>query len=388
VEHNDRIYVKLQRHLDKQPVGFPATRSGAEINILKHIFTPEEAEIALGLTYKPEPLTTVLDRVRHLIGTPFELKKRLDELKKKGGAEAKIKNGVEHYSLVPLVVGMYEYQVGRLTPEFVADFERYSASIRFGIEFLSTKLPQMRTIPVAKSIQPRHEVSTFDEAATLVQQADAPFVILECICRKKKALAGQACRMTERKETCLVMADPARTFLEMGHGREITRDEALAIIELNQEQGLVLQPSNTAQTDFICSCCGCCCGMLAVHQSLPKPLEFWASNFHAIVDRQACAGCGVCEQTCQVGAVRVSEKTQSAVVDLDRCLGCGACVARCPTAAVTLVKKPCEVRPPRTREDLYDIIMADKKTSWEKLKLTGKLVVDAVRAGQVRLLLP
>ena len=66
MEHNDRIYVKLQRHLDKQPVGFPATRSGAEINILKHIFTPEEAEIALGLTYKPEPLTTVLDRVRHL----------------------------------------------------------------------------------------------------------------------------------------------------------------------------------------------------------------------------------------------------------------------------------------------------------------------------------
>ena len=33
-QHQD-IYVRLQRHLDRQPVGFPATPSGAEIRILK-----------------------------------------------------------------------------------------------------------------------------------------------------------------------------------------------------------------------------------------------------------------------------------------------------------------------------------------------------------------
>jgi hypothetical protein len=44
------------------------------------------------------------------------------------------------------------------------------------------------------------------------------------------------------------------------------------------------------------------------------------------------------------------------------------------------------VRPPKTREDLYEIIMAKKKGKLGKLKLTGKLIVDAVRTGQSNLL--
>jgi len=48
----DALYRQLQRHLDRMPVGFPATESGVEIRILRQIFTPEEAELAL---YKPAP---------------------------------------------------------------------------------------------------------------------------------------------------------------------------------------------------------------------------------------------------------------------------------------------------------------------------------------------
>ena len=59
MEQENQVYVKLQKHLDNQAVGFPATRSGAEIKLLKHIFTPEEAEIACCLSYKFEPLETI-----------------------------------------------------------------------------------------------------------------------------------------------------------------------------------------------------------------------------------------------------------------------------------------------------------------------------------------
>ncbi len=55
MEQNEQVYNKFQKHLDNQVVGFPATRSGVEIKILKHIFTPEEAEIACCLSYKFEP---------------------------------------------------------------------------------------------------------------------------------------------------------------------------------------------------------------------------------------------------------------------------------------------------------------------------------------------
>ena len=386
MEQNDQAYIKLQKHLDNQAVGFPSTKTGVEIRILKHIFTPEEAEISSFLSYKLEPLKIIYSRIEHLVESPEELEKILDRIQKKGGIEFKIKNGKKHYCNAPLVVGMYEFQLARLTPEFIKNFNDYTSDKNFGIDFLSSELPQMRTIPVAKSIHPQHNVSTFDEVTTLLQQAEEPFAIMECICRKKKFIEGKPCKVTDRKETCLAIGGMAQMTLASDIGRKITRDEAMSIIEQNQKEGLVLQPSNTKKAEFICSCCGCCCGMLYMHKILPKPLDFWATNFHAVVDKNTCEGCGNCEKICQVGAVNVSEKEQYAVVNLDRCFGCGVCVSNCPTESIALLKKPAEVIPPQTREELIDIIMEGKKGKFGKLMLTGKLFFDAVRTGQTHLL--
>lgn len=51
------VYRELQKNLDNMPVGFPATESDVEIRLLKHLFTPEEAEIASYLSALPEPLS-------------------------------------------------------------------------------------------------------------------------------------------------------------------------------------------------------------------------------------------------------------------------------------------------------------------------------------------
>jgi len=382
----DHVYRNLQKHLNSQAVGFPATKSGAEINILKHIFTPKEAEIAVGINYKFEPLHMIYERVKDLVDSPEVLEKYLDDIQKKGGIEFKIKEGKKHYCTAPLVVGMYEFQLERLTPEFMEDFKTYTSSINFGVEFLSTELPQMRTIPVAESIFPQHNVSTFDEVTSLLEKADEPFVIIECICRKKKSLQGGVCNATDRNETCLAIGGMAEMLQAGNVGRTIRRAEALSIIKQNQSEGLVLQPSNTRKAEFICSCCGCCCGMLSIHKSLPKPLDFWASNFQAVVETGACVGCGSCEEACQVGAVNVPEKEACAVVNTGRCLGCGVCIPLCPTEAISLLKKTTEVIPPQTREALYDIIMNKKKGRFGKALLTGKLLVDVVRTGQTNLL--
>ena len=386
MEKSDQVYVNLQKHLNSQAVGFPATKSGVEINILKHIFTPAEAEIASFITYRFEPLHVIYSRAEHLVKSPEELEAHLDRIQKKGGLEFRIKKGEKHYCTAPLVVGMYEFQLERLTPEFIKDFKTYTSDRNFGIEFLSTELPQMRTIPVAESILPQHNASTFDEVTILLEQAKEPFVIIECICRKKKSLEGGACNVTDRKETCLAIDGMAEMLQASNIGRTISREEALSIIKQNQTDGLVLQPSNTRKAEFICSCCGCCCGMLSIHKSLPKPLDFWSSNFQASVDTEVCIGCGSCKESCQVGAVAVSEQEQYAVVNLDRCLGCGVCIADCPTEAIALLKKTTEVIPPQTREELYDIIMDKKKGKFGKALLTGKLLIDAVQTGQTHLL--
>jgi len=165
---------------------------------LKHIFSPKEAEIATCLTYKLEPLETVLERVGHLVESPEKLTEILDGIEKKGGIELEIRDGERFYRNVPLVVGMYELQLGELTQEFIKDFDDYTSDKRFGIEFLSTKIPQMRTIPISRSIQPQHHTSTFDEVTTLLQQAEAPFRIDEASAR----LANYFCLWRPPVPTC------------------------------------------------------------------------------------------------------------------------------------------------------------------------------------------
>ena len=381
MKKNKDVYIKLQQHLDSQAVGFPATRSGVELKILQHIFTPREAEIATCLSYKFEPIETLYKKTAHIVQSVEELAQQLDAIQKKGGIESKIEDGSRQYCNAPLVVGMYEMQLDRLTPEFIDDFKKYTRNPKFGIEFLSTELPQMRTIPVNKSIQVKHSVSTFDEVKSLIDHADAPFVIIECICRKKKDIEGKPCKLTSRKETCLAMAGIAQSVLRSGLGREISREEAMDILEKNQQQGLILQPSNARKAEFICSCCGCCCGMLNIHKQLPSPLEFWASNFQAVIDENKCDGCGVCVKRCQSESVTVSTKKKQAVIDLNRCLGCGVCVVSCPKKAISLEKKKVETCPPATREELHEIIMASKKGTIGKLKLAGKLVLNTIRTA-------
>jgi len=180
---SEAVYIKLQRHLDSQAVGFPATKSGSEIKILKHIFTATEAEIATCLTFKLESLETVFKRAGHLVESLEKLEGQFDCIEKKGGVELHFKEGKKLYCNAPLVVGMFEYQIGKLTPEFIKDFNSYTSNRKFGIEFLSTELPQMRTIPIAESIQLQHNVSTFDEVEELLQKAEAtsnPGRTLQC----------------------------------------------------------------------------------------------------------------------------------------------------------------------------------------------------------------
>ena len=150
MHEEDLSHVKLQKHLDRQAVGFPATGSGVEIRILKRTFTPLEAEVAACLNHKPEPIEPVFKRCGDMIETAEELEKVLDRIRGKGGIEITVKDGKKQYCNLPFVVGMYELQIGSLNREFVKDLDEYISNKKFGLEILSTELPQMRTIRVEK----------------------------------------------------------------------------------------------------------------------------------------------------------------------------------------------------------------------------------------------
>ncbi len=55
----------------------------------------------------------------------------------------------------------------------------------------------------------------------------------------------------------------------------------------------------------------------------------------AVVDKARCAACGVCENTCPLGAVKVYCGCYAAV-QADRCAGCGKCSKMCPAGCIEL----------------------------------------------------
>lgn len=54
----------------------------------------------------------------------------------------------------------------------------------------------------------------------------------------------------------------------------------------------------------------------------------------AVVDKEACVGCGACVGSCPVEAIEIVD--EKAVVDADTCVSCSACVGECPVEAITI----------------------------------------------------
>lgn len=274
-QENDNLYRDLQKHLDKMPVGFPATDSGIEIKLLKHLFTLEQVQIALQLKFIGEPVKTIYRRLKKsgFVTTLEDLEKKLDYMYFKGliyRVTKKNRNvGTNYYASAPFVIGMYEFQLNDLTPEFYKDSEKYLNEVYVREEYNKTGIPQMRVIPLDQAVENEKLVTNYDDIKQIIENIGEPIAVMDCICRKGTDLIGEPCKKTDLRETCLTFRRGAVSFIEKGLAREITKEEAFEIIEKAQKDGLVLQPGNALSPMSMCICCGCCCGVLVAQKKLP-----------------------------------------------------------------------------------------------------------------------
>jgi len=350
------LYRRLQRHLDRMPIGFPATESGVEIRILKHLFTPEEAEIALELSAIPEPLPAIHKRLAKSM-TAAQLGEALDRMAAKGSIERHRVGGEPRYGKAIFAVGMYEYQVDRLTEAFERDAIQYLQG-EFGAAFHNKKTPQLRTVPVNRTIAVERCVATYDDIREFVRTSPGPFARMNCVCRQGRELLGETCRQTRVRDNCLTIGPAAQAMAHRGVARFIGREEMLRVLDEADEEGLVLQPQNTKNPLFVCCCCGCCCGVLTSAKRFPCPAEYFSSNYFAEVDGEACQACATCQTRCQMDALSLDGgKTQ---VDLARCIGCGLCVTTCPSGALRLKQKTTQWVPPDDTPALYTRILQQR----------------------------
>ncbi len=384
---DDDLYRRLQQHLDRMPVPFPATRSGIELRLLRHLFTPDDVRVALCLSAIPERAAAIhrrlARRARAAAGAGGSASQAVSRDAVVAALDSMVDRGLINrlgsgaralYGKMPLAIGFYEAQVNRLTPELQRDLQQY-ADEAFGAALHSTPTPQLRAVPVPGALPPpsapgeapsagrtttvsldaaipfERAVGRYDDIRALVRASKGPFAVMNCICQQGKDLVGEPCRQTDGREHCLTLGPAARATVARGDAREITQDEMIALLDQADRNGLVVEPQNTQDPLFICCCCGCCCGVLTTAKKLPRPADFFAANYTAVVDGEVCIACAVCGSRCQMDAITYD--AGPAAIAEARCIGCGLCMTTCATGAIRLVPKATTHVPPKDTGRLY-----------------------------------
>jgi len=331
-------YKQLAQRLDALPNGFPPTVSGIELRLLAKLFTAQEAALAAQLHPFAETPAQIAAR---LGGEPAVLRKQLKEMARRGLIAVERVGGELGYRLMPFVVGIYEMQAAWLDAELAALFESYYHEA-FG-QALAIQPAVHRVIPVEESVRVGMEIRPYESAAEIVRNAKA-WGVLDCICRKQKALIGQPC--LHPLDVCMTLSETPGAFDHSAAVKALTQEQALAVLRRAAEAGLVHSVSNNQRgLWYICNCCTCSCGILRGMAELGIANVVARSAFVNQVDETLCTACGACMAACQFGAL--SLETVAVEVNAVRCVGCGVCVVACPQGALALVRRPeDEILPP------------------------------------------
>jgi len=196
-------------------------------------------------------------------------------------------------------------------------------------------LPQfMRVVPVNVTLEPQNQVMAFDDVQRMVEEADT-IAVTNCSCRVIHGVTDVPL------EVCMQMNKAADYALDRGTGRELTKREAVDMLKMCEEEGLVHCVENKyGLGHVICNCDRDACGNWGHDRAYVK--KFTApSRFKASVDPDLCTACETCAERCFFDAVAMTGPDDTAVIDAEKCMGCGICVPTCPGDAIAYQ----EIRP-------------------------------------------
>jgi len=334
--NSQNSYKLLAEHLDQLPNGFPPTADGVELRLLARLFSPEEAWLAAQLRSSLETPEQIAVR---LGGEPSsDLRDQLKSMARRGLIRAGRAEGGIGFASLPFVVGIYEMQVDRLDAEFATLFEEYFH--RGFWRMLDLRPAVHRVIPVAESVRVDIHIEPYESVADILAEAQA-WGVLDCICRKQKALIGEPCE--HPVDVCLAMSQKPGAFDQSTTVRALTLDQAMGVLKRAARAGLVHSVSNhkglgsQSGIGYICNCCTCSCGVLRGMAEMGLAGVVAHSSFVNSVDEALCVGCELCLESCLFGALSMDGVAR---VDALRCSGCGVCVSSCPDGALILVQRP------------------------------------------------
>ncbi|MFH2129287.1 MAG: 4Fe-4S binding protein [bacterium] len=189
--------------------------------------------------------------------------------------------------------------------------------------------PFMRVVPVNMTVSADKTVTAPDDVVKMVADADK-IAVTNCSCRVIHGITDVPL------EVCMQMNKAADYALERGTGRELTKQEALDMLKMCEEEGLVHCVANQRNLGYlICNCDGVACenwgGDKAYAKSFTAP-----SRFKAVVEMESCTLCEACLDRCFFDAISMTGEDDSALIDPAKCMGCGVCIPTCEGDAISM----------------------------------------------------
>lgn len=354
-------YLALQKRLDKNPIGAPPNKE--LFGILEELFTEEECAIAASIPLKLATAKTIAYRAGK---DPKRVEEVLSVLSQKGlVVDIPHPSGKIYYFLNPTVIGFFEFTMMRVrksidqkkVAKLLWDYfhndpdQAFIRMITLGDTFLARPLVN----ETALEPQVYSEILDWEKASEIVENGGVYSEGL-CHCRHVKAHLGERCDKPEN--FCLGFGTGAEYLIRNNLAKQIDKGRAKDVLVQARELGLVQMGDNVKNKPmFICNCCSCCCEMLHGFRTFIDEIKLISSNYVAVIEEDACNGCGKCSKACPVEIIglypakpteKAKKRKKMAKLDADKCLGCGVCFSQCEFDALKIKPLPARVYTPQT----------------------------------------
>ena len=282
-------YLRLRNRINRMDIGVGSliTGDGSWDWYLKHM-TEDDA-----IHFCEMPIFTwftAFDYAELSGRDPQECAEICEDMAARGFLGKGVRGGIAHYHITTQMYGMYKTFALPMDLEFDTDFWRsWGGDNTAGVDYGT---PMYHSVPVkAEVIAEQEGVLPYDDWRAVIERNEF-FAVAPCVCRKNKALRGErVCDDdTHPLETCITTGEEAQYYIENGFGREITKDEAIEILQRSVDCGMVIDHLYSKKAESICSCHSDCCMWLGTVRAANGEGNVMAhiSNYNLVYDGDTC----------------------------------------------------------------------------------------------------
>ncbi len=319
--------------------------------VLEKLMTPDQARMAAAL---PGTAADVADKTGFDEG---RVKEELDALFFKGAVFPRGDfNNREFYRFARSVGQLHDASQGSQELDIHKDSEFYALWHDFvmnewypdvgkATQADADAKPFQRIVPSPLALEGLSGVLPTEDYRGMVK-AQETIALVPCSCRVRTASVGEPCEHTDEVASwkCLQFGRSAQYVLARGSGKQLSQDEAMAVVDECAEDGLLHMWFNIDTikgVNMSCNCCRDCCMTYVPMDIVGGDIgKRWAkSRYEAFIDQDKCDGCQDCVERCQFDSIEMvkpktagkkkGSKKLKAIIDPEKCWGCGACVPAC-----------------------------------------------------------